>query len=164
MKILCIHGISHIEARDGWRNDWENSIKEAIKIGGSTEPLEISQFAYDDFFASADSSSSIYLKALTKLLKSWVFSSGERDLFGLFDKYRWTVGMVAQFVALSELRTTLRNALAAEVLKIKHDLIIAHSLGGLIAYDTFSSNLTLPRLNNFKSRTSIETIKSQANC
>jgi metacaspase-1 len=149
MKILCIHGISHIEARDGWRNDWENSIKEAIKIGGSIEPLEISQFAYDDFFASADSSSSTYLKALTKLLKSWIFSSGERDLFGLFDKYRWTVGMVAQFVALSELRTTLRNALAAEVLKIKPDLIIAHSLGGLIAYDTFSSNLTLPRLNDF---------------
>ena len=147
MKVMCIHGIGHKEERkDTWQNDWVPTITTAIGEWSPTAKIEIQQFAYDDLFDAADCSSPVYLEALIKLLKSWVAHSGERDIFGLFDKYRWTVGMVAQFVALNDLRVDLRNKLATEVAGFAPDVILAHSLGGLIAYDTLSSSETRDRV------------------
>ena len=147
MKVMCIHGIGHKEERkDTWQNDWVPTITTAIGEWSPTAKIEIQQFAYDDLFDAADCSSPVYLEALIKLLKSWVMHSGERDIFGLFDKYRWTVGMVAQFVALNDLRVDLRNKLATEVAGFAPDVILAHSLGGLIAYDTLSSSETRDRV------------------
>jgi metacaspase-1 len=119
MKVLCVHGIGHQEERSAiWKNDWVQSITTAV--GEWADPaqavdLKIQQFAYDDLFDRADSSSRVYFSALSQLLRSWIFRSGERDIFGLFDKTRWTVGMVAQFVALDPLRAELRRKLAAEI-------------------------------------------------
>lgn len=147
MKVMCIHGIGHKEERkDTWRNDWVPTITTAIGEWSPTARIEIQQFAYDDLFDAADCSSPVYLEALIKLLKSWVMQSGERDIFGLFDKYRWTVGMVAQFVALNNLRVDLRNKLSTEIAGFSPDVILAHSLGGLIAYDTLSNSETRDRL------------------
>lgn len=143
MKVLCVHGIGHQEERSAiWKNDWVQSITTAV--GEWADPaqavdLKIQQFAYDDLFDRADSSSRVYFSALSQLLRSWIFRSGERDIFGLFDKTRWTVGMVAQFVALDSLRAELRRKLAAEIAAFKPDVIVAHSLGGMIAYDTLSN-------------------------
>ena len=147
MKVMCIHGIGHKEERkDTWQNDWVPTITTAIGEWSPTAKIEIQQFAYDDLFDAADCSSPVYLEALIKLLKSWVMHSGERDIFGLFDKYRWTVGMVAQFVALNDLRVDLRNKLATEITGFSPDVILAHSLGGLIAYDTLSGGETRDRI------------------
>ena len=153
MKIMCIHGIGHQEERAAsWRDDWVKSIKAAVGEWDATANVKIQQFAYDDLFDRADSSSFVYFSAMAKLIKSWVVHSGERDIFGLFDKYRWTVGMVAQFVALPELRVALRNKLAAEIAEFKPDVIVAHSLGGLVAYDTLSSSHTRDLIGNFNGR------------
>ena len=153
MKIMCIHGIGHKEERTNtWRKDWEPAITQAIGEWSPTTKVEIQQFAYDDLFDAADSSSLVYLTAMVKLLKSWVVHSGERDIFGLFDKYRWTVGMVAQFVALNGLRADLRNKLATEIGEFAPDVILAHSLGSLIAYDTLSSSATKEQVTAFNGR------------
>ena len=153
MKIMCIHGIGHQEERAAsWRDDWVQSITAAVGEWDATATVNIRQFAYDDLFDRADSSSFVYFSAMAKLIKSWVVHSGERDIFGLFDKYRWTVGMVAQFVALPELRAQLRSKLAAEIAEFKPDVIVAHSLGGLVAYDTLSSSHTRDLIGNFNGR------------
>ena len=153
MKLMCIHGIGHQEERkDAWRNDWVPAITRAVREWNPAAEIEIHQFAYDDLFEAADSSSLVYFTALAKLIKNWVVHSGERDIFGLFDKYRWTVGMVAQFVALEALRIDARTQLAAEIAQFKPDVIVAHSLGGLIAYDALSSNQTQTRLGGFNGR------------
>ena len=89
MKVLCIHGIGHQEERkDTWENDWVPAMTKAVREWSPGAQIEIRQFAYDDLFEAADSSSFIYFTALAKLIKSWVVHSGERDIFGLFDKYR----------------------------------------------------------------------------
>ena len=98
----------------------------------------IAQFAYDDLFAAESTSSAVYVAAVLKLLKSWAGHSGERDIFGVFDKTRWTVGMVAQWSVIDALRVKLRAKLAAEIRALKPDVIMAHSLGTLVAYDTLS--------------------------
>ena len=153
MKVMCVHGIGHQEERkDTWEKDWVPSITKAIGEWNPTAKIEIRQFAYDDLFEAADSSSSIYFTALAKLIKSWVVHAGERDVFGLFDKYRWTVGMVAQFVALPELRVELRSKLAAEIAEFNPDVIVAHSLGGMIVYDTLSSSKVRAQIAAFNGR------------
>ena len=153
MKIMCIHGIGHQEERvASWREDWVKSITDAVGEWDATATVKIQQFAYDDLFDRADSSSFVYFTAMAKLIKSWVTHSGERDIFGLFDKYRWTVGMVAQFVALPELRVALRNKLAADIAAFNPDVIVAHSLGGMIAYDTLSSSHTRDLIGGFNGR------------
>ena len=153
MKVLCIHGIGHQEERVAtWRNDWLPAITAAVGEWDPSGKLEFQQFAYDDAFDRADSSSFVYFTAMAKLIKSWVVHAGERDIFGLFDKYRWTVGMVAQFVALPTLRVEVRTKLATEIADFKPDVIIAHSLGGLIAYDTLSSKQTQALLGGFSGR------------
>ncbi len=153
MKVLCIHGIGHQEERkEAWENDWVPAITKAVREWSPGAQIEIRQFAYDDLFEAADSSSFVYFTALAKLIKNWVVHSGERDIFGLFDKYRWTVGMVAQFVALPALRIEVRDKLAAEIARFKPDVIVAHSLGGMIAYDTLSSSATQAQIALFKGR------------
>lgn len=136
MKILCIHGIGHQEARANWRNDWVATIHTRLAEWSPGVPADVRHFAYDQQFADADASSGVYLSALAHLLKSWVVHAGERDLFGIFDRVRWTVGMVAQWSALDDLRADLRAAFAAEIAAYQPDVIVAHSLGTLITYDT----------------------------
>ena len=138
MKILCIHGIGHQEERSNWRDDWKRSITDHVREWDAAVVLDIRQFAYDDLFAAASTTSVVYLAALARLLKSWVVHTGERDIFGLSDKTRWTVGMVAQWAALDRLRADLRLRLAAEVSAFAPDVILAHSLGTLVTYDTLS--------------------------
>ena len=151
MKILCVHGIGHQEERSNWRDDWQASITQGLHEWDASVDghLEIHQFAYDALFAAADSSSLVYLTAVGKLLKSWAVNAGERDIFGLFDKTRWTVGMVAQWVALDDLRTQLRANLAAEISAFAPDVIIAHSLGSLVTYDTLRNVDSAGKLGAF---------------
>ncbi len=138
MKILCIHGIGHQEERPAWRDDWVQLITSRAKEWQPAVAPVITQFAYDDLFAAESTSSAVYVAAVLKLLKSWAGHTGERDIFGVFDKTRWTVGMVAQWSAIDALRVKLRAKLASEIRALNPDVIMAHSLGTLVTYDTLS--------------------------
>ena len=53
---------------------------------------------------------------------------------------RWTAGMVAQWSTDGELRKNLRNLVLEKVRSNSYDVVLAHSLGSLICYDTFVRN------------------------
>jgi metacaspase-1 len=149
MKILCVHGIGHAEARTTtWQQDWLTSIQSGVHERDINANPEVRQFAYDDLFAKQGVSSIEYLTAFAKLLKSWVLHTGDRGVFdfGITDQLRWSIGMVAQWTVNEKLRTQLRDKLAVEILAFKPDLIIAHSLGGLVTYDTLSHNASSSKL------------------
>jgi metacaspase-1 len=149
MKILCVHGIGHAEARvNTWRNDWKVSIESSVHECDPTARAGIQQFAYDDLFAAEGVSSIEYLRAFAKLLKSWVLHTGDRGVFdfGVTDQLRWSIGMVAQWTVNEKLRTQLRDKLCAEILAFKPDVIIAHSLGGLVTYDALSHSASCMKL------------------
>ncbi len=149
MKILCIHGIGHQEERIGWRDDWVQLITDRAREWQPAAAPVITQFAYDELFAAEGTSSAVYVAAVLKLLKSWAGHSGERDIFGVFDKTRWTVGMVAQWSVIDALRVKLRARLAAEIRALNPDVIMAHSLGTLVAYDTLSHVDSRGKLGTF---------------
>ena len=86
------------------------------------------------------------IEAFVKLAASGLFY-GIADLFrsrrgfgDMLEDVRWTAGMVAQWVALDRLRTQLRSRLAAKIRAFQPDVIAAHSLGSLIAYDTLKTD------------------------
>ena len=149
MKILCIHGIGHQEERPAWRDDWVKLVTSRVEEWAPVAAPVITQFAYDDLFEAESTSSAVYVAALLKLLKSWAGHSGERDIFGVFSTTRWTVGMVAQWSAIDALRVKLRARLATEIRALKPDVIVAHSLGSLVAFDTLSHVDSRGKLGTF---------------
>nr|WP_315183305.1 caspase family protein [uncultured Albidiferax sp.] len=152
MRILCVHGIGHAEARkDVWRQDWVGAITTAVGEWQAAKP-HIEQFAYDDLFEAADCSSPLYFEALALLAKSWVVHGGERSILGFVDAWRWHIGMVAQFVALPSLRNAVCDKLAQQIAQFKPDVVVAHSLGGLLAYHCLSSSKTQKKLGDFNGR------------
>jgi hypothetical protein len=101
---------------------------------------------YDDLFARAPHNPATYAKALTTLLASGVVHSLE-DAFsrkrGLLDipaQLRWTAGMVAQWASDDDLRAKARQRVLDMLTAGSYDLVVAHSLGSLISYDTFLKN------------------------
>jgi hypothetical protein len=53
---------------------------------------------------------------------------------------RWTASMVAQRSTDGELRQSLRDRVLEKMRSNSYDMVLAHSLGSLICYDTFVRN------------------------
>ena len=143
MKILCIHGVSNEEKDNAFRPRWQAAIGGALlQAGGAGEP-EYDYLEYDALFAKAGVDLSEYAEAGLRLLSSGLGSAfgdafGMRSISDIGSVLRWTAGMVAQWVADDALREQLRTLLAGHVKDSAPDIVCAHSLGSLIAYDTFA--------------------------
>ncbi len=143
MKILAVHGVGHGDAKTDWQLQWQGAVNESLAAWAPhASPPEFEFLAYDHFFEAAPLNVPVVAEALLRLAASGLFY-GIADRFrsraGLgtaLEGVRWTVGMVAQWVALQDLRAQLRQHLADAVRRVQPDVILAHSLGSLIAYDT----------------------------
>ncbi|MBL8385752.1 MAG: hypothetical protein JNM90_21895, partial [Burkholderiales bacterium] len=146
MRILAIHGVGHADARTDWQDRWRDAIVAGLGRWHPNPAPEVAFLAYDDLFEAADLGAGAVLEAFARLTASGLFH-GIGDLFrrrrglgtGLED-VRWSAGMVAQWVALEDLRDQLRARLAREMRRLAPDAVLAHSLGSLIAYDTFRAD------------------------
>ena len=142
MRILAIHGVGHGDARTDWQPNWQTAIGDGLKAWNPNAAPEIEFLAYDHFFEQHGLEAPVVAEALVRLAASGLFY-GITDLFrsrrgfgDMIESVRWTAGMVAQWVAIEELRAQLRSHLAAKIRSFRPDAIAAHSLGSLIAYDT----------------------------
>jgi hypothetical protein len=149
IKILCVHGIGHEEADESFEQSWKRSITTAVLSVAPNAVIELDYFEYDARFASSGLGAPEIAEATLRLLTSAVIHS-VGDLFrrdrgiGQFpDRLRWTAGMVAQWTADEALRTTLRKDLATRINDSEPDIVCAHSLGTLVAYDTFRRDPSL---------------------
>lgn len=142
MRILCIHGVGNGDKNIAWREEWTRAVTQGLRQWGDRRPLEFHFTAYDDLFEAAPLDTGTVIEALVRLSASGLFH-GFLDLFrsrgGMRDTLkavRWTAGMVAQWVAHETLRADTRDRVARDIREVKPDLILAHSLGSLILYDT----------------------------
>ncbi|MDR6915899.1 hypothetical protein J2X66_002767 [Pseudomonas sp. 3296] len=149
IKVLCVHGIGHEEADESFEQSWKRSITTAVLSVAPNAVIELDYFEYDARFASSGLGAPEIAEATLRLLTSAVIHS-VGDLFrrdrgiGQFpDRLRWTAGMVAQWTADEALRTTLRKDLATRINDSEPDIVCAHSLGTLVAYDTFRRDPSL---------------------
>jgi len=140
--ILFLHGIGHAERDPGWAAAQEALVLESLATF-EHQPT-VASLAYDSLFAEAEFNAQIVFQGGAQLLGSLAESGLDdvlgisRDRGGWSHDFRWSVGMVAQWAALEDLRAQLQARLREAVLQHQPKIVIAHSLGSLIAYDTFS--------------------------
>jgi hypothetical protein len=145
MKVLCIHGIGHQEAqKDNWQPAWAQAINDTLnQLNPAIGPHQIDFLDYDNLFEAplARLGYTDFATALGRLV--WGRLTRPRGLFDLSEQTRWYPGMVVVWVNQPQLRKELRDRFAGKISDFAPDLILAHSLGSLVAYDTFAQDATL---------------------
>jgi hypothetical protein len=150
VKILGIHGVGHEEATPSpqWQADWAAAIRAGVRDSNADVQVQIDFVNYDGLFQPVldNLTASDVAAAFFKLVGGALGS----DLGGLFnrpramidfpDAVRWTAGMVVAWVENDQLRAASRQAVLDKVAQFQPDVICAHSLGSLLAYDTFRHN------------------------
>jgi pimeloyl-ACP methyl ester carboxylesterase len=140
MKILFIHGVGHKEENEEWQSQWLSMISEHLKQHGSSEAVTPKYFKYDQKFVDAGLGADDWAEALVDLAGSGIYHwfgdlFAGRRAFG--DDIRWKAGMVAQWTADEDLRDQLCDDLETSINSFRPNIVCAHSLGSLIAYDLF---------------------------
>jgi hypothetical protein len=143
LSLLCVHGIGHSEIDSEFRRAWTEAILRAVdSIDPSLQPT-IDFVAYDALFDRAPLNALTYAAALAKLLASAIvhgvgdLAPGARGISDLPTVIKWTAGMVAQWSTDEQLRSDLRKVVLDQLGRKSYDMVLAHSLGSLICYDTF---------------------------
>lgn len=146
IRILCLHGVNTNE-NGNWFTTWQNTIRHAAnRVGVPADSFEFHELRYNARFEQITPSPEIYAAAVKRLWNSyWAHRRAlgrpmEKGLGTLIDN---TIGMVAKWTALSELRQQLASDLGQAINGVNPHLICAHSLGSLIAYDTLAANPAL---------------------
>jgi len=168
MRILAIHGIGHCDAQTDWQRSWAGAITQGLQRWNPALQPDIEYLRYDDLFEQHALDTAVVARALGELVSSGLFFSlkdlvmGRRGLVSdALESVRWTAGMVAQWVALEDLRNQLRRRLAASVRDCQPDVIAAHSLGTLILYDTLRSDEVATSTSPLSANRTVITFGSQ---
>ncbi|RZS57897.1 caspase family protein [Sphaerotilus mobilis] len=146
LKILCVHGIGRHEPGQAWEERWRASIVEPLQRLAPGREVQLEFVHLDAEFGAREISAGDVARALRMLVGSALdplFGRRERNLLGtVVDRVRWTAGMVVQWVEDAGLRRATRTRLAARIKAFQPDVVVAHSLGTLVAYDTFTDPKT----------------------
>lgn len=150
MRILCIHGVNTSEADPLWEAQWTEIVTRRLKSFAPGLAIEPPRFVeYNEIFARYKFGPIDDLQAFFKLAASGiVFGIGDmlhgRRGFGeISHTLRWTAGMVVQWAENMRVRRETRAAFTKEIQDYKPHLILAHSLGSLVLYDTLRIDRSL---------------------
>ncbi|MBL8746010.1 MAG: hypothetical protein JNK58_06605 [Phycisphaerae bacterium] len=154
VRVLCVHGVGRHLPGSGWDREWHGTIERCVCAWNPEAACEFESFEYDALFEKSRPNPLTYASALAKLmgsaawhgvgdaLKRRIGAHGE-----LSDQLRWTAGMVAQWAADGKLRRALRAALGDVMNSFFGEsgekIVVAHSLGSLVTYDTFRRDQSL---------------------
>lgn len=147
--ILCVHGVNHLEGSPADEKIWEEALRNSLGRWNVTP--RVVWLNYNELFAASELSAFDLAKAIAWLGSSWLANGlfgGGREMVGmpaasgpkagLADRLEWTAGMVAEWAGKPKLRTAARQLLMEAIAKTRPDLVVAHSLGSLITYDTLA--------------------------
>lgn len=147
LRVLCVHGIGGQESTPDWHKPWEASVQRALDKAGASRKVVATPLQYDEVFAQADLSGIDFVEALGRLAGSGIWH-GLGDLFapartleraearGLNDSIRWYAGMVVKWIEDEQLRAELRARFYQALRKDRFDVVLCHSLGTLLSYDS----------------------------
>lgn len=144
IRVLCVHGVGRGSEEPNAEHAWSDALWQGLERADTTARIEIRFLHYLDLFAGRELTALDCLRAVGTLSASWVTTT-VGEMFGsrgaprgdLKDDLRWTAGMVVQWVEDQALRRATRGRLAGAMRQFAPDVVFAHSLGSLVAYDTF---------------------------
>jgi hypothetical protein len=156
LRILGVHGVGHHATDLEWQEDWADAIRDGLASWdlATAERATFEFTLYDELFAARPLSAGRIAEALVKLTASGLFH-GIADLFrgvpdgargaeraasegSLGERARWTAGMVVQWAESRTLRNATAKLLTEHLATLRPHVVFAHSLGSLVAYDTFA--------------------------
>lgn len=144
LKVLCVHGVNTPDAAADWQRSWTQAIEGGVHRWQPSRPVQVEFVAHNDLFRAAPLGPIDYIRALARLLASGVSTAvgsvipRTRGFSDVTQAVRWTAGMVVQWVDNEGLRARARARVAEAVRKHNPDVVMAHSLGSLLCYDTFT--------------------------
>ncbi|MFN8589693.1 MAG: caspase family protein [Candidatus Eisenbacteria bacterium] len=150
MRVLCIHGVNTNEDACDWKSAWSEVVVRRLTSFRPKLGIEPPEFvAYNDLFEQTKLGFFEELEGFAKL--GWsglVHGVGdalhrERGLTDLAHGTRWTAGMVLRWAVKDALRAQTRRLFAAKIRAYAPDVILAHSLGTLVLYDTLRTDPSL---------------------
>jgi hypothetical protein len=142
LKVLCVHGIGrHGPSDSSWQDAWKLAVGAAVRSVGASGSGVSCSFCYtDDLFSKQPLTVWQTMDAIATLGGNAIFGSSQRGLFDGDNVVGWTAGMVLQWAGNERLRQQARQRLLQAIKNEKPDVIIAHSLGSLIAYDLLGND------------------------
>jgi len=142
LKVLFVHGVSGHEPGGTWQPEWQRALEQALG-----QPVSAEFCHLDDPFKHLQLNAVQTAEAVALLLRSWLrpqpkaFGFGRGGEWGdglLEGVYERTAGMVAEWVRSEAVRRESRELLRRRIEQTRPQLVFAHSLGSLVAYDCFS--------------------------
>jgi hypothetical protein len=145
IRVLCVHGVGHQEGDPDFENQWRLAVASGVMRWSMAKPMELRFVKYDDLFAAAPLSTLEVAAAVAKLsVSGLVHTIGDlfhpsRGFGQIRESMRWTAGMVVQWAQDNRLRAAARDRIVKGFSDdFPPDVILAHSLGSLLCYDTFA--------------------------
>jgi hypothetical protein len=141
LAVLCVHGVGNHHVDLAWQQAWEQAVRDGIGAWDPGARVRVEFVLHDDLFEQYPIDAAGVAEALARLLASGVWHGiGDlvrRRALAVPELVRWTAGMVVQWAENEALRRDTRARLAAALRRHRPDVVCAHSLGSLIAYDCF---------------------------
>lgn len=151
-KALAVRGAGNGLAERGWQTAWTEALESSLSRIDPGARLEIEFLSYGDMFSDQEKAAFCTLDAVEKMVGSTLWHGtgdwsnrpvqrrANKQIAGTGDmpeRIRYTAGMVACWAEKTKLRRRARVRLQRAIAEHNPGLVFAHSLGSLIAYDTF---------------------------
>lgn len=152
LRVLCVHGVGKHPVGGEWEAEWRGTIESALLGIDPRLELEVGFVHYDDLFEKYPITFLGTLEAVAKLGGSALaapFRSRGLARGNLGSGVKWSAGMVVKWVEDARFRRDTRARLLARLKRFSSadpappDLVLAHSLGSLVLYDTLTATLGL---------------------
>lgn len=152
LRVLCIHGVGKHPPGGAWEEEWRAAVAKALGQVGAQRVPELRFVHYDDLFQKYALTFFGTLEAVGKLVGSGIAAPFRsrglaRGDFG--SGVKWSAGMVVKWVEDARFRRDTRARLLERLRSFSPedptppDLVLAHSLGSLVLYDTLTATLGL---------------------
>jgi len=137
LKVLCVHGVGRHPVGGAWEAEWADAIRASCTSVDSSRAIEIQYCHYDDIFDKHKVSLLDCLEALARLVANGV-TAPFRTARGSNASLRNTAGLTVKWIESETFRKQTRERLRGRIEAFAPDVILGHSLGSLVAYDTFT--------------------------
>jgi pimeloyl-ACP methyl ester carboxylesterase len=144
LRVMAVHGVGDHHSNLDWMLDWREALAQGIGRWDPDQEVEYDFVAYDDVFEADQPDSQSLVAWLWTILgadcQRWLRRNARHGnhLERVSESLRWTAGMVVQWMSDAQLRQKARARILDRIRKFQPDVLCAHSLGSLVAYDTLA--------------------------
>ena len=141
LRVMAIQGAEDHRGSRGWKDAWQAVLAQGIKRWSSEQTVEYEFVRCDDVFEVARVDVPPLASSLWTILGTdtprWLNRHRclNTRLRVAREELRWTAGMLVQWMSDERFRSQARQRVMDLVDRFKPDVICAHSLGSLVAYD-----------------------------